>query len=219
MPKVGGEVLAEKGTRQGKGKVEISGSFSPVTTTATTTTTTTNTVLQALHDRLDELEGQAKAKDNELVEKLTSSVLQLEEKLQKEVQDRKDLEAARKDAEAASTKMFNERLAAESDARAAAEIRVSSLESTIADMMNSRMMALDVPDTDGKDSMCGNGACAVPSIEADGETLMLMASKVQFMSNSCGATDLCELQRKCTVIGSISTARVPFSLSLPLSVG
>ena len=42
---------------------------------------------------------------------------------------------------------------------------------------------------------CSNGGCAVPSVEADGETVTIKGSQVQFMSESCGATDLCELQR------------------------
>jgi len=193
---VGGKVLAEKGSRALEGDVAITGSIDFRVTSTTTTTTTTDTALQALHDRLDDLEEQAKDNDNELVESLTTAVQDLEAKLEKEIADRKALETSIIEGDKTDRKEMEALLAEERDARMEAEQRIVSLETMMTDFMVQRFASMDIPESDGKSgNMCSNGGCAVPSVEADGETVTIKGSQVQFMSESCGATDLCELQR------------------------
>lgn len=192
----------------------LSMKVSPYATTTSTTTTITTTESQTLLDMKDELKTLKEllqGGDQQNAETIKTEMLTIENALVTITAEARSLrEVVAEQAERIDALVSEQNRAAEVAAEATlnlkneAQVNMDALRDEVAGVMTFFKGEIELGQPTGVAGRCksSTGPC-VPEVSADGAgtlTLQALSGKVQFETDECGTTDLCEIAMQLQVL-------------------
>ena len=182
-------------------------SVTPATTTTSTTTTVTTTDSQELNDMktelqaLKELLSTGDQQNAETIKKEMQAIELALESMTAETRSLRELVAAQArridELTVVSKSAADAAAKAIADAKNEIDVNLDALREEVSGVMD--FFATTPGLATGVPARCNSNTACVPEVSSDGDgtlTLEALSGKVQFESNECGKTDLCELSRQ-----------------------